>query len=283
MKIRLLHHSCLSIALLGALAALPGCGDDKRGTETEATTGTTEATTEVDTSTSSSGTTDDSGSGSTTTTGTTADETTGTSGGPTTTGNPNGAANGEECSSDAECMSGNCYVVPLLGGQCGECNEDADCALGGCTPPNPFETNGSTCNMGEPGGGCESDEVCMDGLTCSTVLDIAGLIQINTCSNCQSDADCGNQICAPVVDVQGFSGLNDCIDANTIPQDGYCDLEGNGDAACASGICSTIDIMGITEIGACGECNSDADCNGGACVEGVFDLNTAELAGSTCQ
>ena len=92
---------------------------------------------------------------------------------------------GASCTSAGECLSGNCYLVPFLGGYCGECNEDADCPDGGCTPPNPFDNGGSTCNMGEAGGGCESDEVCMDGLSCGTVLDLLGLITISTCGECE--------------------------------------------------------------------------------------------------
>src|SRR5690606_39631497 len=68
--------------------------------------------------------------------------------------------NGAICQSNCECASGNCYNVPFLGGQCGECDNvegDLDCVDitgGGCSSPNPYENNGSTCNMGEIGGGC---------------------------------------------------------------------------------------------------------------------------------
>jgi hypothetical protein len=196
--------------------------------------------------------------------------------------------NGSACTTDGECMSGNCYVVPFLGGQCGECNEDADCADstgGGCTPPNPFMSNGSTCNMGEAGGGCESDAVCMDGLSCGNVLDLLGLIQINTCGECATDADCDmGMICAPVVSVMDFSGVNSCIMPNSLPQDSFCNLEGNGNDACESGICSTIDIMGLAQVGSCGECNTDMDCGmGQTCTPGEFILDTGTLVGSTCQ
>jgi hypothetical protein len=199
---------------------------------------------------------------------------------------PNGLPMGATCTSDDECGSCNCYVVPFLGGQCGECNEDVDCADstgGGCTPPNPFMSNGSTCNTGEAGGGCESTEVCMDGLTCGTVLDLLGLIQISTCGECMTDADCTDQICAPVVIVQDFNGQNTCIDQNSLGQDSFCNLTGNGNDACMSGICSTIDIMGLAQVGACGECNTDADCmGGGTCTAGEFILDTGTLVGSTC-
>ncbi|PRQ04150.1 hypothetical protein ENSA5_10400 [Enhygromyxa salina] len=193
------------------------------------------------------------------------------------------APNGATCTSDGECLSGNCYIVPLLGGQCGECNEDADCSEGGCTAPNPFENNGSTCNMGEAGGGCETDDVCMEGLSCGNVLSlVGGLITMDTCGQCASDNDCTDQICAPVVSVEDFSGENTCIEANSLPQDSYCKLEGNGDEACGSGICSTIDIEGLAEVGACGECNTDDDCDEGTCQAGEFVIETGSLVGSTC-
>jgi hypothetical protein len=199
-------------------------------------------------------------------------------------GDGDGAPNGSSCVGDRDCMSNNCYVVPFLGGQCGECNEDADCNDGGCTPPNPFEPNGSFCNMGELGGGCESSEVCMPGLVCGNVLDLLGLIQINSCGTCTLDSDCTpDQICAPVAEFSEFSGFNDCIDPGSRPQDSFCQLEGNGDEACTSGICSTVDIMGLAEIGACGECNTDFDCPNGTCVPGELVLDTGTLTGSTCQ
>src|SRR5690606_16675624 len=108
----------------------------------------------------------------------------------------------------------------------------------------PFEANGSTCNMGEAGGGCETTDVCQDGLSCGLVLDILGLIQISTCGECASNDDCTDQICAPVVLVEEFDGQNTCIDVNSLPQDSFCNLDGSGDMACASGICSVVDIMG---------------------------------------
>lgn len=194
-----------------------------------------------------------------------------------------GTPDGGTCTSDVECSSGNCYVVQFLGGYCGECNEDADCNDGGCTPPNPFDSIGPVCNDGEAGAGCESDEVCANNLSCSSVLDLLGLIQLNTCGSCQSDLDCGGQICAPLVDIAAWAGQRACIDPHSLPQNSYCELEGNGAQTCASSSCSTVDIMGLAQIGACGECNVDADCDGGVCVPGEFVLDTGLLLGSTCQ
>ena len=198
--------------------------------------------------------------------------------------------NGATCTSNCECASGNCYDVPFVGGQCGECDSiegDMDCADitgGGCTPPNPFMSDGSTCNMGEEGGGCQTSDVCMEGLTCSNVFDLFGVVQINTCGECASDADCSApKVCAPLVDLMSFSGVNACIYPSTLPQDSYCNLWGSGNDACESGICSTVDVMDLAQVGACGECNSDADCDAGICTMGVFDFGSGTLTGSACQ
>ncbi len=155
---------------------------------------------------------------------------------------------------------------------------------GGCTAPSPFENNGSTCNMGGQGGGCETDSVCQDGLSCSNVFSLLGIVVLNTCGECTSDVDCMmGQICAPIVDVSAFTGARTCIYPHTLPQDAFCDLDGNGNGACQSGICSIVDVMGLAEVGACGECNSDADCISGVCMLGSFDLGMGVLAGSVCQ
>jgi hypothetical protein len=203
---------------------------------------------------------------------------------PVDVGNPDGLPDGSTCTSDVECISGSCYVLPFLGGTCGQCNGDADCFGGGCTPPNPFNNTPPFCNMGEPGAGCESDEVCGDGLSCGNVFDLLNLIELNTCGSCLDDAECGgDQLCAPLFELALFGGQLDCIDPQSLPQDAFCDLEGNGNEVCASGICSVIDVMGLAQLGACGQCNVDGDCNGGFCVPGEFLLDTAELTGSTCQ
>ena len=252
-------------AALALLLTFTGCSDDRDDSASAAA---------ASTSTASASSTD-----------------TPTTGTPTTTTDPTaGSSDGGEqlpdgasCVEDAECMSGNCYLVPFLGGTCGACNEDADCMGGGCSPPNPFMTTPSFCNMGEAGGGCESDAVCMPGLQCGNVLDILGLIQINSCGECTTDADCmQGMICAPQVSVADFAGVNTCILPGDLPQDAYCLLDGNGNQACMSGICSSVALMDIAQLGACGECMSDADCNGGTCMPGQFLFDQGTITGSKC-
>jgi hypothetical protein len=83
--------------------------------------------------------------------------------------------------------------------------------------------------------------------------------------------------------VQDFNGQNTCILPASLPQDSFCNLEGNGNEACESGICSTIDIMGLAQVGSCGACNVDGDCGmGETCMPGEFVLDTGSLVGSTC-
>jgi hypothetical protein len=143
--------------------------------------------------------------------------------------------------------------------------------------------NGPTCNMGELGGGCETDAVCAEGRRCGLVLSLLGLIELRTCGECVSGADCtGGTICAPLVDVPNWTGVNTCVEPRSLPQNSYCLLEGNGNDACMSGICSTVDVQGIAQVGACGECNTDADCAGGTCVAGEFILDGGMLVGSRC-
>jgi hypothetical protein len=194
-------------------------------------------------------------------------------------------ANGDTCSLDQECASGNCFVIPFLGGRCGECNEDVDCPDGGCTSFNPFGNDAPMCNLGQSGGGCESDAACQLGLSCVNIFDLLGLISVNTCSSCASDLDCqGLDICAPMFDLAAWQGSAQCIPPGSLPQDSSCSLDGNGDQACMSGICSVVDIMAIAEIGACGECNNNADCGGNElCNPGHFILNDGTLVGSFCQ
>jgi hypothetical protein len=196
------------------------------------------------------------------------------------------------CTSDDECPNSYCYVIPFLGGMCGECSSDDHCT-NGCTPPNYLgpedlgpdclPVSGAYCNDGSLGEGCETDAACVGGLTCELAMDLLGLIMINGCSDCASDADCGAQICTAIIEFGAFRGHKTCIPPGSLAQNEMCDLEGNGDEACASGICSTVDIMGLAQIGVCGECDYDGDCGfGGICDPGSFDINTGVALGSTC-
>lgn len=185
-----------------------------------------------------------------------------------TTGNPcpmDGAL-GDACMDPmCDCMSGNCFVVGPLGGVCSECDEDADCAdtTGfGCNFGNPLEGTPAVCSMtGEIGESCESADACAEGLFCPTLIEVPGILSAATCSECESDADCMGQECAPSYDIAAIGGFYSCVDAGTVPNDEGCDLTGMGEE-CMSGECAPASIMGIPVIGVCSPCNEDADCMG---------------------
>ena len=91
-----------------------------------------------------------------------------------------GLPDGSTCNSGDECISGECFVIQILGGICGQCDEDTDCDGGGCTLPNPLGQPpvGSVCNDGSYGDGCETDDVCADELMCAVVIDVPGILQV---------------------------------------------------------------------------------------------------------
>jgi hypothetical protein len=166
---------------------------------------------------------------------TTTSDTSVTTGAPACMDPMEGAPNNTECgdASGCGCESGKCFVVPILGGWCGECMEDADCAPGGCTVPNPIDGVGATCNQGEPGAGCESDAVCTDpnNLKCGTLLAVENIIEVATCGECASNADCTDPMkpnCSPTYDVMNFSGKFVCVENASVKNGEGCNLADEG-------------------------------------------------------
>ncbi|WP_272088268.1 hypothetical protein [Nannocystis bainbridge] len=199
-----------------------------------------------------------------------------------------GRPDGADCSdsSGCGCKSGACFLIPAVGGVCGECLGDADCDGGGCTAPNLFGGvgGGSQCNAGGPGDGCQSDAVCSDPSNdvCGEVMSVPGIITISTCGECETNADCGGQtpVCAPKYDLAKFGGRFDCVAAGSVANGGGCQTN----AACASGHCGEVSAMGLLKFTVCGECLSDNDCGPGEqCYGGSADLNVGKLTGATCQ
>ena len=293
------------------LAALPACsdrnppnntnGDDSSSSGSGSSTTMEETPTGDPTAPTTTGDTDTSGSG---TEGMTEAMTTTTTNTSVTT-MPAGCmdeiedqANDAECSdaSGCGCASGKCFLVPILGGWCGECLGDVDCSGGGCTVPNPIDGVGSTCNQGEPGAGCESNEVCTDpkNLACGTLLEVQGIIKVATCGECATNMECLDAAlpnCSPTYDVMNFTGKYVCVGDATVPNSSGCNLaddgKGNpvGNSACESGFCGEANVMGLLKVGVCGECNSNADCpaNKPTCTDPIVDLDAAALVGSICQ
>ncbi|MEZ4449016.1 MAG: hypothetical protein R3B09_05990 [Nannocystaceae bacterium] len=316
----------ITLLLAGLLAACAGNDDGGHDATVGTTAASTGMSTPVSVSSTSSaettgtgpGTDSDTGSGSGTATGTagTTGETTTTAGtttagtttagtttaGTTTAGTTTSGGGCVEppfdpdppgrseimCSSDPECGPDKyCYIIPLLGGVCGECLEDAHCPGGGCTPPNPLLSTGAICNTGKPGAGCESDAVCESACHthCSVALDASPILEVSTCGACSTSDECPDgAICTPKVDVSSFSGVNECVPVGTLGDGESCSLAGDGGQACASGRCASAVLMTIIEIGVCSECAFDDDCAPGEfCTEAAVDPETFALIPSVCQ
>ncbi|MDC0719529.1 hypothetical protein [Nannocystis bainbridge] len=293
----LAHNFAKTAALaLAAALALTACrGDDPAGESA------TETTTSGD-STASTSTGPDTPTTSTTTTGssTTLDDTT-TDDTPTTTNmsagfitteatqgttGPSGPLpNGQMCAGNSDCESMNCYTSPLFpdGGICSECNEDADCLRAGTGISCSLGPSGATCAAGGYGNQCMSQDACQDGLICGPAVDlpIPGIIP-DTCGECSESADCDmGKICSPELDIAAFSGAKKCVEPGSVENGALCPLgEDDADAACASGQCGEVDVMGFLKLGVCGECKTDADCMNGACMAGSISQGGA--MGSVC-
>lgn len=282
-----------ALSLLIGFAAT-GCAKDDGDGDTNAAETTGTATDDPSATVSASAT--DSASGNTATvtdseTSSASTDPTGESGPSTvsvtdtaTTGEPEPKANGEMCDTNEECISAMCFVVGPLGGICGDCLTDADCAAttgGGCSIPNPLAQppEGAACNMGEPGAGCMSDDVCAEGV-CAEILNVPGILVASTCSECIEDADCDGGLCSPSYDVANLSGIKTCVDAGSVPDGTGCDLEGTGNDACTSGFCVGADVLGVLELGVCSACAADTDCaDGETCTPPMVDLMAGLVAG----
>ena len=276
-------------ALLAALTLFPACGtpsDGDTGSSTSDSSGdgdgdttASESADSESTSTESTGDGDgDAGDGDGDGDGDGSDTT-------EETGCDMSAMDGEGCEEDCDCVSEQCFIVAVLGGTCGECNEDSDCPDGGCTIPNPLNGTGSTCNEGNLGDGCEDSSVCQGDLECQLILDVAGILEASTCSECGSDSDCADPtpLCTVQYDIANVSGQKVCVAEASVPNGDGCDLDGSGAMACESGICNDIDIMGLVSVGVCGDCESDADCPmGETCTEGSVDLEGGTVTPSAC-
>lgn len=258
-----------------------GGGVDSTTVATSVGPGTTTTTSGPSTTTSTTGPT----TATTTTATATTDATTfgtDTEGSPP----PGPLPDGSQCTDDFECQSGQCYSLGPLGGVCGECTSDADCDSGGCSPPNPVANppEGSRCNAGLLGAGCESSSACDSELVCADVLIIPGFIDIRSCSECEVDSDCpGAELCAPIYQIADLSGFKVCVSPGSLPLGAGCDFEGSGDASCQSGHCAIADGMGLFELGVCSQCESEADCPGPQmCAPPQIDFQTGALLPGGC-
>lgn len=194
--------------------------------------------------------------------------------------------NGEQCDQDDQCASGACYRFGVLGGICGECTSDDDCPDGGCTPADILSDppQESVCNVGELSGGCESDAACSDELVCATLVNVPGLIPIRTCSECETDIECGpGWHCTPVHQPIVAGGFKYCAPTGSVADGANCELLGTGDQACESGHCAAADLMGLVELGVCSQCELDTDCSDAQiCLPPEADLESDSFIPGVC-
>jgi hypothetical protein len=199
-----------------------------------------------------------------------------------------GHPNGTPCTSDDDCASGHCYIVLAPDGLCGECETDEDCEdiTGfGCNPPDFASPDfaPATCGDGGLGSGCESSAACVEGLTCEVVLSLL-VLDFTHCSACATHGDCGgDDLCSVTIDISTISGHWSCIPPASVGIGGTCDVDGDGDLACASGNCAQASIDNLGFLGICSECDADDDCADGFHCQAA-DVDTAEvmLIPATC-
>jgi hypothetical protein len=189
--------------------------------------------------------------------------------------------NGAQCGSNDDCESGFCYTIPMVGGVCSECLSDADCEFTCTLSP----TLGyAVCSDGAAGVMCESTEGCADGLVCAELIDTGGLFNANFCSDCETDADCtDDQRCTPYYDTESLGGYLTCVDPMSVADGQGCPIvDGMGDGSvCLNGHCGIADILGVVEIGVCGNCTTQDDCDEGqTCMPAVADMSG--LTGPMC-
>jgi len=188
-------------------------------------------------------------------------------------GLPEGCADqaplGAPCADPSDCCSGQCFTVGPLGGVCSECDGDEDCEFG-CNFGSPLSGMPAVCGDGLPGAGCQTSDACQLGLSCVPIIEVPGIIETSSCSECSSDVDCPGQQCAPLYFEDLFTGTWICAANETVPNGQGC----GGDEECLSGSCALATLMGIPVLTVCSECTEDADCPG-SCV-----LPEVEISGT---
>ncbi len=271
-------HSLLALTSLAL--AFAGCrGDDPPGESESASSTSTSSDSESASST--SGPDETTSSTGTSTTGTTA----ATAGFITTQDSSTGAMpqpNGSQCESDSDCVSMNCYQIPMVGGVCSECNSDADCIDAGTGISCSLDAISmqAKCTDGGLGTTCESQESCAEGLICDEVIPGTFGLVPTACGECSDSSDCdGGQLCSPKVDFMMLSGYKTCVDPGSVPNDELCPNNEEGALVCKSGKCGEVDVMGFIKLGVCGDCLTNDDCMGGTCTPGSFD---GGVKGSVC-
>ena len=121
----------------------------------------------------------------------------------------------------------------------------------------------------------------MGDLVCAEIINVPTILEANTCSECESTADCAEGVCNVSVDVANISGQKTCVPEMSVPDGEFCDLEGDGEAACENH-CAEASLMGLATFGVCGACRDDDDCMGmGTCTAPEVGLD-GTITASVC-
>lgn len=198
---------------------------------------------------------------------------------------PMGPPNGSACQANDECASGACFSS-ILGSVCGECLSDADCEFG-CTPPYPLDPSQqwAVCNGGGLGDSCENSRACAStDLQCVSFANVAGVLSISTCSECEASDDCpGASLCNEFFNAGEFRGGFACVNPGSLFDGSFCTTGAVGEAACMSH-CSPGTYMGLFNFGVCSPCGSDGDCAPGmSCAPPELDLEAGTSSIGMCQ
>lgn len=152
------------------------------------------------------------------------------------------------------------------------------------TMPMPAACEGD----GALGACCDASHPCTAPALCGPLLGADAALLGETCNVCLTAADCAmGLLCAPVIDpdammMMGVSGKRDCVAPGSLADDAMCPDDDTGDAACMSGHCGTVDVMGLLTLHLCGACEADADCDADqVCQPAAFDM-TLGPTGARC-
>jgi len=276
-------HSYVAIALTTLAVSLGGCrGDDAPGeSATASESSSSTSLTSTDSATSTTGISETSSTSSST--GADTEASAGFLTTQTSSSSGGGALpNGEQCESDADCVSMNCYEIPMFGGVCSECNSDDDCIDSGAGISCSLDAGSmqAVCTEGGLGTTCESQESCADPLICGEVIPGTFGLVPTSCGECGESSDCKDgQICSPKVDFMMLNGYLTCVEESSVPNNELCPTNDEGNLACESGKCGDVSVMGFINLGVCGECLNDEDCMDGTCTPGAFE---GGIMGSVC-
>ena len=107
-------------------------------------------------------------------------------------------------------------------------------------------------------------------LECSLVKTSATGFSLRACSTCAIDGDCATgEVCGIEFDFEQQETYRKCEPRSTRSAGSICETN----AQCSGGNCDRYEFPDGTNVGVCGECNSDTDCSGAeTCQHTTFDF-----------